>query len=99
MPCYKARRQALVTVGVNILDRYNEIFGNAPDYVITGFHMMKKDGEHTEEEKDVIIQTAQALSQLDTTFYSGHCTGIPAFELMKDIMGDKLIALHSGEEL
>ena len=84
---------------LNILDRYRERFGNAPDYVITGFHMMKKDGEYTEEEKAVIIQTARELSQLDTIFYSGHCTGIPAFDLMKDIMGDQLIALHSGEQL
>ena len=59
--------------------------------------MMKREGEHTEEEKALIIQTAQELSQLDTVFYSGHCTGIPAFEIMKEIMGDKLIALHSGE--
>ena len=81
---------------LNILDRYKELFDSYPDYVITGFHMMKREGEHTEEEKAVIIQTAQELSQLDTVFYS-HCTGIPAFELMKEIMGDKLIALHSGE--
>ena len=61
--------------------------------------MMKKDCEHTEEEKAIIIQTAQELSQLNTIFYSGHCTGIPAFELMKDIIGDKLFALHSGETI
>ena len=84
---------------LNILDRYKELFDSYPDYVITGFHMMKREGEHTEEEKAVIIQTAQELSQLDTVFYSGHCTGIPAFEKMKDIMEDKLIALHSGEEI
>ncbi len=84
---------------LNILDRYREIFRNAPDYVITGFHMMKKEGEYTEEEKAVIIQTARELSQLDTIFYSGHCTGIPAFDLMKEIVGDKLIALHSGEQV
>ena len=84
---------------LNIIDRYREIFGNAPDYVITGFHMMKKDGEHTEAEKTVIIQTAQELAKMNTVFYSGHCTGIPAFEMMKDIMRDKLIALHSGEEI
>ena len=82
---------------LNILDRYNEIIGSAPDYVITGFHMMKKDGEHTEEEKAVIVQTARELSRLDTVFYSGHCTGIPAFEMMKEIMSDQLIALHSGK--
>ena len=37
------------------------------------------------------------LSQLGIVFYSGHCTGIPAFNLIKQIMGDKLIALYSGE--
>ena len=67
--------------------------------MITGFHMMKKDGEYTEEEKAVIIQTAHELSKLDTVFYSGHCTGIPAFDMMKEIMGDKLIALHSGQRV
>ena len=84
---------------LNILDRYKELFDSHPNYVITGFHMMKREGEHTEEEKAVIIQTAQELAKMNTFFYSGHCTGIPAFELMKDIMGDKLIALHSGEEI
>ena len=84
---------------LNILDRYRELFSSEPDYVITGFHMMKKDSEHTEEEKAVIVQTAQELARMNTFFYSGHCTGIPAFELMKEIMGDKLIALHSGEEI
>lgn len=82
---------------LNILDRYRELFAGYPDFVITGFHMMKRDGEHNEDEKAVIIQTARELSQLDTVFYSGHCTGIHAFEMMKQIMGDKLIALHSGE--
>ena len=84
---------------LNILDKYREIFGNVPDYVVTGFHMMKKDGEHTEKEKAVIVQTAEELAKMNTVFYSGHCTGIPAFELMKEIMGDKLIALHSGKTI
>lgn len=84
---------------LNILDRYKAIFEKAPDYVISGFHMMKKEGEHNEDEKAVIIQTARELEQMDTIFYSGHCTGIPAFEIMKEIMGDKLKALHSGEKV
>ena len=84
---------------LNILDRYRELFGSDPDYVISGFHMMKREGEHTDEEKSVIIQTARELAQLNTVFYSGHCTGIPAFDIMKEIMGDKLLALHSGEQI
>lgn len=61
---------------LNILDRYRELFDSDPDYVITGFHMMKRESAHTDEEKAVIIQTAQEHSRLDTVFYSGHCTGI-----------------------
>lgn len=81
---------------LNILDRYKEIFGSLPDHVISGFHMMKREGVHTEEEKEIIIQTSKELSKTKTMFYSGHCTGIPAFELMKSVMGEQLTALHSG---
>ena len=84
---------------LNILDRYKEMFGGEPDYAVSGFHMMKRDAEHTEKEKAIIIQTAQELSMMKTVFYSGHCTGLPAFELMKEIMRDKLISLHSGEQI
>ena len=84
---------------LNILDRYKKLFGSYPDYCISGFHMMKKDGNYTQEEKEVIIQTAKELSLMNTIFYSGHCTGISAFDIMKEIMGDKLIALHSGEAI
>ncbi len=84
---------------LNILDRYKELFGSYPDYVISGFHMMKKDGEHSPDEIAVIEQTARELAGLDTVFYSGHCTGESAFERMKAIMGDKLRALHSGDEI
>ena len=61
--------------------------------------MMKREGEHDEDEIAVIRQTAAELSRLDTVFYSGHCTGQPAFDIMKSIMGDKLRAIHSGDEI
>lgn len=84
---------------LNILDRYRGIFGGYPDYVISGFHMMKRDGEHTPEEISVIEQTARELCGFEAVFYSGHCTGEPAFERMKAIMGNRLQALHSGDEI
>lgn len=82
---------------LNILDRYRELFGSEPDCVVSGFHMMKRDGEHTDEERAVILETARELAGMNTVFYSGHCTGVPAFELMKEVMGDKLRDLHCGE--
>ena len=82
---------------LNILEKYHQIYGSFPDKVITGFHM-KKNVPLTEEEKAVVIATAEELKKMvNTYFYSGHCTGEEAFGIMKEIMGEQLIALHSGE--
>ena len=81
---------------LNILDRYISLYGKEPYAVVTGFHMMKKT-EYTAEEINIIKETAIELTKYDTIFVSGHCTSLPAFEIMKEIMGDRLIAMHSGE--
>lgn len=83
---------------LNILDRFKEKYGCLPTAVISGFHMMKK-SEYTEIEIYEIKKTAEELQKLNTVFYTGHCTGQTAFDLMQPIMGDKLRAMHSGMEL
>lgn len=84
---------------VNILERYEKIFGGAPDIVVTGFHM-KKNGLLTEEEKAVVKATALELKRRKhTVFYSGHCTGEEAFYMMKEIMGAQLMNLYCGREI
>lgn len=81
---------------LNILERYHELFGSPPDYVVSGFHIMKRDGVYSADEEKEILQTAAELSRLPTVFFTGHCTGTAAFDLMRKIMGAQLIALHSG---
>jgi len=81
---------------LNVLDRYAEIYGGAPDEVVSGFHMMKK-GDYTAEEIAEIKETAELLTKLPTRFHSGHCTGKPAFDIMKKIMGEQLCEIHSGD--
>lgn len=81
---------------LNILDKYREIHKNEPTHVISGFHMMKKD-DYTVEDTRMIEETAHILSKTDTQFYSGHCTGEYPLRVLKEIMKDKLIAIHSGE--
>ena len=83
---------------LNIMDRFRMIYGVNPDVVITGFHMIQS-GEYTEEDTKRIYQTAEELAEMETLFFSGHCTGKPAFEMMKSVMGDQLVALHSGQAL
>ncbi len=83
---------------LSILDAYKTKYGRMPYAVISGFHLMKKtdySGSQIEEIKNI----AEELSDFPTRFFTCHCTGLPAYEIMKDIMGDKLIYIHSGEEI
>lgn len=83
---------------LNILEAYQERFEDVPQKVISGFHMAKK-GEYTAEEVRTIEDTARELCKLNTKFYTGHCTGEAAFILMKKIMGEQLIFVHSGDKI
>ena len=82
----------------NILDAYRDRYGGAPHAVISGFHFMKKT-EYKKEELWEIIDTARILTQYPTIFFTCHCTGVPAASVMKDIMGEQLRYVHSGEEV
>ena len=83
---------------LNILDRFEELFGGAPDVVISGFHMMKKSA-YTKKEQNVICSTAEKLKEYPTMFYTCHCTGLPAYDMMKEIMGGKIAYVHCGESV
>lgn len=83
---------------LNILDKYQEIYGGFPDVVVSGFHMMRK-SDYTEEEKKTIRQTAKELTERNTIFYTGHCTGQMAIDLMKPILNDRLQQMHCGMEI
>ena len=59
--------------------------------------MMKKT-DYTEQEKYLICQTAEHLCKKNILFYTGHCTGQKAIDIMKPIMKQKLIPIHCGME-
>ena len=83
---------------LNILDRYGELYGGRPDIVISGFHMMKKE-PYDEKDIAVIRDIGEELSGMDTLFYTGHCTGMQAFHIMKESMGDQLQYMHAGDRI
>ena len=83
---------------LNIMDRYCELFGEEPDFVISGFHMMKRHN-YSDEDINMIIDTALALRQYKTVFYTGHCTGVEPYNAMKKLMGNQLHYVHSGDEI
>lgn len=80
---------------LNILEAYDTYFKTAPSMVISGFHLIKKE-PYESEEIQMIQETAKELQKRDTVFYTGHCTGLEAFDIMKEIMQDQLVFVHSG---
>ena len=83
---------------LSILDAYKAKYGSIPNVVVSGFHLMVK-REYHENELDEVSAIAEKLKTYQTRFFTCHCTGIPAFEEMKKIMGDQLEYVHSGEEI
>ena len=83
---------------LSILDAYIEKFGKAPDLVVSGFHLMKKTDYRAEEIKE-IEDIARELKNYPTQYVTCHCTGTIAFEVMKNILGEQLEYVHSGEEV
>ena len=83
---------------LSILDAFSRKYGAAPDAVISGFHLMKQ-GEYTKGEREEIGRIAEALRKLPTKLITCHCTGLPAYLLMKEILGEQLSYVHSGEEI
>lgn len=83
---------------LNIMEEYLRLYGSEPDIVVSGFHLMKQT-EYTECQLQEIKDIAAALKGYRSRFVTCHCTGLPAYEVMKSIMGDRLEYIHSGEEL
>lgn len=83
---------------LSILDTYREKYGNLPDIVISGFHLMVK-RNYLDNELQEVRFIAKELKKYQIKFYTCHCTGIPAFEEMKKIMGNQLKYVHSGEQI
>ncbi len=83
---------------LSILDAFKEKYGTAPDVVISGFHLMKKT-KYTDEELREIIDIGKELKKHPAQFFTCHCTGEPAYKIMKLSMGEQLRYVHSGEEV
>lgn len=81
----------------NIMARFVEIFGKAPILAISGFHLTSPGG--AEGYSAVTKELGRRLLQYPTKFYTCHCTGLPAYHVLKDIMGDRLDYISTGTEI
>ena len=84
---------------VNILRRAEEILGRAPDAVFAGFHLINPGLGGIVEPRELIEDIAKELkARPNTQYYTGHCTGQEPFDILKETLGDQLVAMHTGSE-
>ena len=85
---------------LNVMETLERKFGSAsiPDQVIGGFHLMKRT-EFSEADTAEVTEIANRLKSYKAHFATCHCTGLSVFNQMKEIMGDQLSYVHSGDTL
>lgn len=83
---------------LNIMEKAREHMGRMPDIVFGGFHLSSRNPAD-EEPQERIERLGEALAATGATFYTGHCTGVRAFDILKDKLGDKLFALTGGQRI
>ena len=69
-----------------------------PDILVGGFHFMKRDTE-TPTGRRALLEDAQRLASFPTHYLTGHCTGEEQAALLKQILKDRLICFHAGDQL
>ena len=81
---------------VNIVEKYYEMNANTDlAYVIGGFHLFNPTSKKYESD-ELIAGIAKELYAYDSKYYTCHCTGTKAYQIMKKEMKDKLDYLSVG---
>ena len=98
---------------LNILNEFRLEYGKDPDYAIGGLHLYKagerssgflpKDPEIQKElaksASPYVKEVGKGLLEYNTKFYTCHCTGFPAYFALREMMGDKIKYLSTGQEV
>lgn len=69
--------------------------------MIGGFHLMGQDGiESMGPSEEEVQRLGERLAAYPVRkYYTGHCTGIPAFRILKDMLNDRLDSIFTGKEI
>lgn len=80
---------------VNIYKSALSLCGKEPDFVIGGFHLYNH-GQGKSEDPDMVRRIGEFLITTGSKYYTGHCTGTEAYQLLKTVMGDQIRYLSTG---
>jgi len=86
---------------VNIVEKYEELNKGKNHellFVIGGFHLFNPSSKKYEN-KDRILEIAQWINLRKENYMTCHCTGIEAFELLKDNTDSKVTYFSCGDQV
>lgn len=83
---------------VNILDKAEAILKDPVDVAIGGLHLYSPGSNHYESD-ETIHMIADNLCNRGGMYYTCHCTGQKAYELLKEDMKDHIAYLATGSEI
>lgn len=81
---------------VNIVEKAEELISDKLVTAISGFHLFNPVNKKSES-IEFIINMAKYLNNKDTIFYTCHCTGNKAFNILKEELRDKIMYLSTGQ--
>ena len=83
---------------LNIMDKAERLAGAPLDVVIGGFHLMDP-GSGKVEASEFTRELAKELAARNARYYTFHCTGIDAFALLRDELGERISYLYAGAQV
>lgn len=83
---------------VNLVQRAAEHAGRMPDVVVGGMHLYSPSQKKSEPD-ELIRAVGARLEKTGARYLTGHCTGQHAYELLHDMLGDQITALHAGSQI
>lgn len=83
---------------VNILERFHTLEGRYPDLAVGGFHLSNPSSGQSEDPA-VVKEIGAFLQGTGSMYATCHCTGQESFQILKEILGDKLVYLSAGVKI
>ena len=80
---------------LNIMDAAERIAGTPIDVVVGGFHLMDP-GSGKVESAEFTRELARELKKRPSRYFTFHCTGLDAYGILRDELGDRIGYLYAG---
>lgn len=83
---------------VNIVEHWRQYSGRYPDQVIGGFHLYNRKTDQSEAPETIAL-IADSLKKTGAIYHTCHCTGLKAYNQLKEIMPGKIDYLSAGDQI